>query len=248
MARQRITRYKKRTGSRYKYKSRTRSVKRSKAYATRRRKRIVTRVPRTVNPFPESKLATHMYADTITIPAASIAGGGQLYTFRANSMYDPDYTGAGHQPLYRDEMAAQYVNYTVLKAKFSVTIAPGDANWCYFYVFATTDISPETVYGNLAQEDYGPCIPLQPNAAAQPIITRHATADIAKIRGTSVKGLLADDTFKTLSGSNPVDSATIYFHILSFPVTPSVTLPARMVSIRMKQWTLWREHNNPTSS
>lgn len=248
MARQRITRYKRRTGSRYKFKSRTGSVKRSRAYATRRRGRTRTRIPRTINPFPQNKLATHMYADTVIMPAAAVAGGGQIYTFRANGMYDPDKTGTGHQPLYRDEMAAQYSAYTVLKAKISVSFAPTDTTWCYYYVFASTDATPEVVYPNLAQEDYGPSIPLQPNALTNGVITRHATADIAKMRKTTMRGLMADDTFKTLSGSDPGTSAVVHFHIICFPVIATTTLGARSISVRMKQWTMWRDHENPVSS
>ncbi len=36
------------------------------------------------------------------------------YSFRLNSLFDPDYTGGGHQPMYRDQLIALYTNYTVL--------------------------------------------------------------------------------------------------------------------------------------
>ena len=38
------------------------------------------------------------YADSFNM-LLSNAGGGANYTFRTNSIYDPDYTSAGHQPL-----------------------------------------------------------------------------------------------------------------------------------------------------
>lgn len=36
------------------------------------------------------------------------------HLFRANGIFDPDVTGTGHQPLYRDQVADLYTNYTVI--------------------------------------------------------------------------------------------------------------------------------------
>jgi len=36
------------------------------------------------------------------------------YSFRLNSIFDPDFTGGGHQPMYRDQLIALYTNYVVL--------------------------------------------------------------------------------------------------------------------------------------
>lgn len=41
--------------------------------------------------------------------------------FNLNSIFDPDESGIGHQPMYRDQYAALYNNYTVLGAKITVT-------------------------------------------------------------------------------------------------------------------------------
>ena len=49
-------------------------------------------------------------------------GGAQKasYVWRANSIYDPDYTGIGHQPMYHDEWARVYDHYDVIKSKCRV--------------------------------------------------------------------------------------------------------------------------------
>lgn len=46
-------------------------------------------------------------------------GGYASYTFRANSVYDPDYTGSGHQPMGFDTWASQYNHYVVLGSKIT---------------------------------------------------------------------------------------------------------------------------------
>ena len=57
------------------------------------------------------------YADTFNLTLSN-AGGGVPWAFRTNSIYDPDYTGTGHQPLMRDLWASQYDYYTVLACHY----------------------------------------------------------------------------------------------------------------------------------
>ncbi len=40
--------------------------------------------------------------------------------FRANGIYDPDYTGAGHQPYLSDQMAQFYNHYEVQNSRISI--------------------------------------------------------------------------------------------------------------------------------
>jgi len=53
-------------------------------------------------------------------------GAGVLgtYAYRCNSLFDPNYTGTGHQPLGFDQLAALYAHYTVLKSRIRVTWYP----------------------------------------------------------------------------------------------------------------------------
>lgn len=44
------------------------------------------------------------------------------YGFRLNSIYDPDATGVGTQPLYHDQLAALYDKYRVVGAKVKVQV------------------------------------------------------------------------------------------------------------------------------
>ncbi len=59
------------------------------------------------------------YADTITIDAGAAAISNHVY--RAVSIFDPDQTGGGHQPLLHDEYQNYYANYRVLRCKIKVT-------------------------------------------------------------------------------------------------------------------------------
>lgn len=64
------------------------------------------------------------YSDVITIDPGSGGAGTGVYLFQANNIYDPDYSGTGHQPLYRDTWAGIYASYLVLGAKIRLIFEP----------------------------------------------------------------------------------------------------------------------------
>lgn len=69
---------------------------------------------------PAEKWARMRYVQEITIDPgiASIAA----HYFRANSLFDPDFTGTGHQPLNFDQLIAGYQHYTVHGSKLTATV------------------------------------------------------------------------------------------------------------------------------
>lgn len=60
------------------------------------------------------------YADSRVIPI-SYAGGYDTRTWAINSIYDPDVTATGHQPMLRDLWASQYDYYAVLACRYKFT-------------------------------------------------------------------------------------------------------------------------------
>lgn len=101
-------------------------------YKTKRvvRKRLYKRKPRrAVRPyrkktylpiggFANSKLCRLRYVENITFnPGAGLIS---INAFRANSVFDPNSTGVGHQPSNYDRWAVNYDRYTVLGAKCTV--------------------------------------------------------------------------------------------------------------------------------
>jgi hypothetical protein len=67
--------------------------------------------------YPDRVRTTLLYCDTLTI-----SGTAQQYTYRANSLFDPDYTSAGHQPFYYDQYIAVYERYRVYAAKIFIRV------------------------------------------------------------------------------------------------------------------------------
>ena len=99
----------------------------SKRRRTIRRRRTTMRGQATGNmarrtswaPLPKSKKFNFRYVTQVTInPGIAVSG---RHAFAANGLFDPDVTGAGHQPYGFDQMMALYNHYTVIGAKIKVT-------------------------------------------------------------------------------------------------------------------------------
>lgn len=66
---------------------------------------------------PDRSKTILSYHDTFAVAPGTPRG---TYTFRGNSLYDPDYTGTGHQPRYFDEYMNMYSKYRVLSSRIVV--------------------------------------------------------------------------------------------------------------------------------
>lgn len=79
-----------------------------------------TVVGRTIG-FPRMLKFKHIYSESILL---TDNGGPQNYLFSANGMYDPNYTGTGHQPMYFDQVGALYNHYCVIGSKITIRAVP----------------------------------------------------------------------------------------------------------------------------
>lgn len=70
-------------------------------------------------PFPPQLFNTVKYTANFNLV---ISTGVGKYLFSCNGLFDPDFTGGGHQPLYFDQLAAIYDHYTVLSSRIKVKL------------------------------------------------------------------------------------------------------------------------------
>ena len=75
--------------------------------------------------FPTKKYVTLRYCDELSLTGGVVTSH---HVFRANSLFDPDYTGVGHQPRGFDQWKLIYNRYNVRRARMTVTyVADGTA-------------------------------------------------------------------------------------------------------------------------
>lgn len=76
--------------------------------------------------FPNQIITKLRYCEILNTTSTSGARGGNIW--RANGIFDPDVTGVGHQPMFRDSYAALYNHYRVLGSKIRVTYVSNAGN------------------------------------------------------------------------------------------------------------------------
>lgn len=234
-----------RSGSRYKIGSRPRSVRRRAGafglYRGTRGMGMLRAVARSsrLNPFPNQKIVRHKYVDVCTMPAAG-AGATSAYQFRCNSVFDPDYTSVGHQPMFYDEMATQYKWYTVVRSKIKITLPPNDTQVKHFALWVDDDLnvgaSPTTTmeqhksYTELTSNRNGPFV-------------LKASIDLPRWNKTSYRGLLADDANKIATGNNPGTSMSKYFTFWAATQDASAAAAFKF-HVEIFYYVVWREPND----
>jgi len=75
---------------------------------------------------PTQRTASLRYVTKIEL--TPVLGALRDYIFRANSLFDPDQTGAGHQPMGRDTWATLYNHYVVLGSKITIEASQQEAS------------------------------------------------------------------------------------------------------------------------
>lgn len=83
-------------------------------------------IPRYYDPFPPMQRAILRYVEDFNLNATLVAPAHQL--MRANSIFDPNATGIGHQPYGHDQYSQIYHHYRVDKSICTVTTASTGTN------------------------------------------------------------------------------------------------------------------------
>jgi len=148
-----------------------------------------------------SKMAVNLvYEDLITLAPGTVYGS---YLFRGNSLFDPDYTGTGHQPRYFDQLTPIYGRYKVLKSDCEVEMINGSpTSGAIFAVTPNTEIITFTSWEQASELPRAKCSDIMPVASRYPFKLKHS------ISTTSVCGLLPyqvnDEDWSAAIGNNPL--------------------------------------------
>ncbi len=148
---------------------------------------------------------THRYNDSCSLdPAISTPA---TYFFKANDLYDPNYTSTGHQPLGYDQLAAMYNKYCVVASEIRVTFCPKTTSDTVqtmggVIVSSTSSLGGTSLYEILEQ-------PLNRYITFRNLSNyggpRSVTNSVNVSRFTGVKDVITSPGFNTTIGSSPSD-------------------------------------------
>lgn len=177
--------------------------------------------------FPTRRTAQLRYAANVQVfTGTSGTVGG--YVFRANDMYDPDYTATGNQPLGFDQAMYFYERFTVRRARIKVIF---QNRATAFPVFAA--LSVRSYYGYdanaLIQMEQGNIrfLNLYPSGQNGSIGSLETSVDVAKFFGVS--NLQEAPDYSGSAGGSP--TSVVYFQLLVWQTgdTTALTVNASVV-------------------
>lgn len=164
-------------------------------------------IPRTMwgnNPFPPSRRGTLTYSEMVTLTTGSGVFGTQAQ-FRLNSLYDPNSTGAGHQPNGFDELSTAYSKYRVDACRWTLLFTtPGAANDIKCAVIVQPNATAGLTSGNLwvvNENPNGYYGALSSNGDRRCILT--GVVDCAKLAGVSKTKYMAEGDYSAAINNNP---------------------------------------------
>lgn len=159
--------------------------------------------------FPASITRRLRYSTNIT--GATTAGAiTSTYVFRANDLFDPDFTSTGHQPMGFDQLILWYNHFCVLSAKIRIVCKNTAGTVPTVCLRVDGSSTPITVIDRVVEE--GGCVTedLEVKGAYGANKILELSVDIAKLQGVSRSAITADPTLRGDAATSPTE--VTYFH------------------------------------
>jgi len=178
------------------------------------------------------------YVDTIS-PTPTIFG---VYSFMVNSLYDPNYSGTGHQPSGFDALATLYKHYIVLKAVVTVralntsTTVPAYIGGAFSRLTLDGDLDGSNPVVNFEEQSSAKTFILGVQGSGTEVKTFKMSVIPHKFMGMNQP--IADDRFWGENSANP--SEQVYWNLFTCSVNQASN-PTVTYSVKTEFFTMWRE-------
>lgn len=167
-------------------------------------------------------------------PAAGLCG---VYQFNLSSLFDPNFTGVGHQPTGFDQLMAIYeeylVTYVSVRAVFSNTGSSGASG---LMVGMTANDSTSTSADCRQYIENGntvwSVITSPPDSA--PIAHLSMNVSLPQAHGVTMSQFLGEDQYRGTSTSNPNEN--IYLTLWAQDITVAGDPPGCNVAVEITYW------------
>lgn len=181
----------------------------------RRRKRKAqsrtTVIPRSHGVLSNSLRTRLKYCETMTLSGAATSN----YIFKINNLFDPNYTGTGHQPMGFDQLATFYNRYRVDAVRARITARNNHATVDALWVVAPSNdgvaFSDET---DAAEQRHASPV-MTVGCGDQPSKTWTKWYSCANINGVSRTKYKSDDSFSAVTTAGPTEFIALTSHLVA---------------------------------
>ncbi len=152
---------------------------------------------------PDELRLTLCYAQEFNLTSTGITAG---QAFRGNSVYDPDFSGVGDQPLYYSQWQTIYERFRVLGSKIILKAVTSNTPGTHLAVAAIPDtnfVSAATNLQNLSSQKYAMNKFIRPSGNESTFIMEASTSALFGIPESAIE---LDDTYQGTIASDPAKS------------------------------------------
>lgn len=185
-------------------------------------RRTTVNVNRALQPIPQRYIAKLKYSSVLATDASLGS-----YKMNLNSIYDPDFTGGGHQPYGFDQLSALYNRYRVISCGYRINLAAvSTAASIMLTAFPSNQNVTAGTGSEIRENPRAKYITQNPGA---PSVILSNKVYLPSLVGRNKAQYMADDRYQALVTANPSEDA--YLNIQTF--APSTDLPLGSVAVQI---------------
>lgn len=175
------------------------------------------------SPLPYRLRTSLKYAQAATLTGTSGIVARQVWN--ASSVYDPDYTGTGHQPRGFDQLMPLYDHFVVRGSRIRVEVTPtSTSGLCVAGVATSAVVTPETSWIDYAEYAQNkscmfPVIFAATGVFPKPVVME---MDYSPEKNLGIPDPLTADKLQGTISANPSDNA--FFHVWCQDINQSSTV------------------------
>lgn len=149
------------------------------------------------------------YSDKSFNIGGGLVGTCNVQLFNLGSLFDPDSTGVGHQPLGYDQLSQFYEQYVVMSVKYKISFVNGSSSSTALVGVCISDSLTTQTDSRLYIEN-GSCKwkVLGVSTGGQGVVSITGSADISAIHGLTPSEHIS--AHLTAFGNNPSESAFLH--------------------------------------
>jgi hypothetical protein len=151
--------------------------------------------------FPRERRVKLVYVDHFNVTGAS--GTLENRQFRLNSLFDPDYTATGHQPLAFDQWAAFYNHYCVHSARFEVQANNSGSSGTLTGIYVSDDQAVPTSL--LSMMELGAEVQMSNTYSGSLPSVHKGVLDVAKFFNRDKRAITTDYSLRAAVTANPTE-------------------------------------------
>lgn len=182
-------------------KRRVKNIRRRKGKSNK-----MVNVNRALRPFAQRYITKLKYAQVQFLNTA----GPAAWRFRLNSLFDPDFSGIGHQPYGFDQLSPLYNRYRVISCSYVVSAVDQAGQ---YITFATLPANEQVNTLSLSEMRENPRCQFVVQAPASAMKQITGKVYLPSLVGRTKAQYMADDRYQALVTDNPAEAAILNVYV-----------------------------------